>query len=74
MVRTAAFRALVATLVVFGSNIGVNYLIRDYHVSVLGSAVLPAHELLVTEIIVVIIGAFVGVAGSSVAVRRFLDV
>jgi cell division transport system permease protein len=65
---------VVAVVVVLLSNLGVSYLIRHYKVSVLGSAVLPAHDLVMTELLVVLIGVVVGVAGSSVAVRRFLDV
>ncbi|HUZ20574.1 MAG TPA: permease-like cell division protein FtsX [Acidimicrobiales bacterium] len=66
--------AIVAVVIVLLSNIGVNYLINHYHVSLLGSTVLPTHDLLMTELLVVAVGVVVGVAGSSVAVRRFLDV
>jgi cell division transport system permease protein len=66
--------AVVAVVIVLLSNMGVSYLIRHYHVNVLASSVLPAHDLLMTELLVVAIGVVVGVAGSSVAVRRFLDV
>lgn len=66
--------AVVAVVIVLMSNMGVNYLIRRYHVNVLASSVLPAHDLLMTELLVVAVGLVVGVAGSSVAVRRFLDV
>jgi cell division transport system permease protein len=66
--------AIVAVVIVLLSNMGVSYLIRHYHVNVLASSVLPAHDLLMTELLVVAIGLVVGVAGSSVAVRRFLDV
>ncbi len=66
--------AIVAALIVLLSNFGVSYLIRHYKVSVLGSAVLPTHDIVMTELLVVLIGLVVGVAGSSVAVRRFLDV
>jgi cell division transport system permease protein len=65
--------ALVAVLVVLLSNIGVNYLVVHY-VKVLSSSVLPAHDLLMTELVVVFVGIIIGVAGSSVAIRRFLDV
>ena len=64
--------ALAAVVIVLLSNVGVSYLIRRY--KVLGSAVLPVHDLVVTELVVMLIGVVVGVAGSSVAVRRFLDV
>ena len=66
--------AIVAVVIVLLSNMGVSYLIRHYHVNVLASSVLPAHDLLMTELLVVAVGLVVGVAGSSVAVRRFLDV
>ena len=66
--------AVVAVVIVLLSNMGVSYLIRHYHVNVLASSVLPTHDLLMTELLVVAVGLVVGVAGSSVAVRRFLDV
>lgn len=66
--------AAVAVVIVLMSNIGVGYLVHHYHVSVLSSSVLPAHDVLMTELAVVAIGVIVGVAGSSVAVRRFLEV
>ncbi len=66
--------AAVAVVIVLLANIGVGYLVRHYHVSVLASSVLPAHDVLMTELLVVAVGVIVGVAGSSVAVRRFLDV
>jgi cell division transport system permease protein len=62
--------ALVAVGIVLLSNIGVDYLVRHY----LSSSVIPLHQLVTTEVLVVLIGIVVGVAGSSVAVRRFLDV
>ncbi len=66
--------AIAAVVIVLLSNIGVGYLIRHYKISVFGAAVLPAHDLVMTELVVVLIGLVVGVAGSSMAVRRFLDV
>ena len=66
--------ALVAVVVVLLSNLGVSYLIHHYKVAVLGSAVLPTHQIVTTEVLVLAVGLVVGVAGSSVAVRRFLDV
>lgn len=66
--------SLVAVGIVLLSNYGVGYLVRHYHVSALSSATLPTRDLLFTELLVVAIGLVVGVAGSSVAVRRFLDV
>ena len=62
--------AIVAAGIVLISNIGVNYLVRHY----LSSSQLPVSQLVVTELVVLVIGIVVGVAGSTVAVRRFLDV
>jgi cell division transport system permease protein len=62
--------AIVAAGIVLLSNIGVNYLVRHY----LSSSTLPVSQLVVTEVVVVVIGVLVGVIGSTVAVRRFLDV
>ena len=65
---------LVAIAIVALSNVGVNSLITHYNVKVLSSSALPTSQLLVTEILVVVIGVVIGVVGSSVAVRRFLEV
>ena len=62
--------AIVAAGIVLLSNIGVNYLVRHY----LATSSLPTGQLVTTEIVVLIIGVAVGVAGSTFAVRRFLDV
>jgi cell division transport system permease protein len=66
--------AVVAVFVVLLANVGVRYLVAHYKVTVLSSTVLSTRDLLFTEIVVVLIGIAVGVAGSFVAVRRFLDV
>jgi cell division transport system permease protein len=62
--------AVVAAGVVLLSNLGVNYLVRHY----LSSSTIPVSQLIVTEVVVVVIGVVVGVLGSIIAVRRFLDV
>jgi cell division transport system permease protein len=62
--------AIVAVGIVLLSNIGVNYLVSHY----LASSALPVHQLVATEVLVVVIGIVIGFAGSAVAVRRFLDV
>jgi cell division transport system permease protein len=62
--------AIVAAGIVLLSNVGVNYLVRHY----LSTSSLPTSQLISTEVVVVLIGVIVGVAGSTVAVRRFLDV
>ena len=64
--------ALAAIGIVLLANFGLSYLAR--RVSALSSASLPMHDLLVTEALVMVIGLVVGVAGSSIAVRRFLEV
>lgn len=64
----------VAALGVVLANLGVNYLVRTDGAKLFAAASMPAGQLFVTELIVVLIGLTVGVAGSSVAVRRFLDV
>jgi cell division transport system permease protein len=66
--------AVVAVLVVLVSNIGVRWLVNHYNVSLLSASVLPAHQLVTIEILVVLMGVAIGVIGSFVAVRRFLDV
>ncbi|MGA8297798.1 MAG: permease-like cell division protein FtsX [Acidimicrobiales bacterium] len=66
--------AVVAVFVVLLANIGVRYLVAHYKVTVLSSTVLSSRDLLFTEIVVVLIGIAVGVAGSFVAIRRFLEV
>jgi cell division transport system permease protein len=64
----------VAVVAVLLANLGVNYLVKHDNAAVLASSSLPTGQLLVTEAVVLLIGLTVGVAGSSVAVRRFLDV
>jgi cell division transport system permease protein len=66
--------AAVAAVAVVLANFGVNDLVRHDGAKLLAASSLPTGQLLVTELIVVLIGLTVGVAGSSVAVRRFLDV
>lgn len=62
--------AIIAAGIVLLSNVGVNYLVHHY----LSSSQLPASQLIVTEVVVLVIGIVVGAAGSTLAVRRFLDV
>ena len=56
------------------SNIGVNSLITHYNVKVLSSSSLPTGQLVLTEVLVLIVGAVIGMVGSSLAVRQFLEV
>jgi cell division transport system permease protein len=66
--------ALVAVGVVLGANIGVHALVTHYNVNAFASLALSVHELVTTEIVVVLVGVFIGTLGSVFAVRRFLDV
>lgn len=63
--------ALAVGIVLLG-DIGIQALIN--HFPLFRHAVVPGHDVIVTEILVVIVGLVVGAAGSAVAVRRFLDV
>jgi cell division transport system permease protein len=45
-----------------------------HHFSEFQSAIVPSHDVVITELFVVVVGLVVGVGGSAVAVRRFLDV
>jgi cell division transport system permease protein len=64
--------SMLAIGIVLLGDLGIQALI--HHFPLFRRAVVPGHDVLVTEIIVVIVGLVVGVAGSAVAVRRFLDV
>ncbi len=66
--------SVVALFVVLGSNIGVRWLVNHYGVSLLSASVLPVSELFTIELLLVFLGVLIGVLGSFVAVRRFLDV
>ena len=66
--------AAVAVAIVALSNLGVNSLVTHYNVQAFSASRLPTNQLFVTELLVVAIGIVIGVLGSSVAVRRFLDV
>ena len=68
------FGALVAVVVVLLANVGVHSLVTHYDISAFSSLTLPAHQLVTTEVLVVVVGVIIGAVGSSVAVRRFLDV
>jgi cell division transport system permease protein len=52
-------------------------LFRDFvrqHVKALQQAVVPSHELVMTEVLILVVGTLVGAVGSVIAVHRFLDV
>jgi cell division transport system permease protein len=63
--------AVVAAGIVLLGDLGIRTLIR--HVGQFSSAVVPGHDLIVTEVFVVLMGAVIGAVGSAVAVRKFLD-
>lgn len=62
----------IAVGMVFLGDVGIRALLHRFRE--FQGAVVPGHDVLVTEILVVIVGIVVGVGGSALAVRRFLDV
>ena len=64
--------SILAIGIVLLGDLGIQALI--HHFPLFRRAVVPGRDVLVTEIIVVLVGLVVGVGGSAVAVRRFLDV
>jgi cell division transport system permease protein len=64
--------AAVAVGMVLLGDLGIKALL--HHFPQFSSANVPSHDVIVTELFVVVVGIVVGVAGSAVAVRRFLDV
>jgi cell division transport system permease protein len=66
--------AVVAVFVVLLANIGLGYLHSHYGVQMFAHAQLSSRDLAFTDLIVVLFGVFIGIAGSFVAIRRFLDV
>ena len=66
--------AVVAVFVVLLANFGVSYLVSHYQVALLSSAALSPRDLFFTDLVVVLFGAAIGIVGSFVAIRRFLDV
>jgi cell division transport system permease protein len=64
--------AVVAAGIVLLGDLGIRTLIR--HFQQFSSAVVPGHDVIITEIFVLIMGALIGSIGSAVAVRRFLDI
>jgi cell division transport system permease protein len=64
--------AAIAVGMVLLGDVGIRALL--HHFPEFQNAIVPSHDVLVTEILVVVVGIVVGVGGSAVAVRRFLDV
>ena len=65
--------AAFAVGVLFLGNLVFRDLVRK-HVTALQQAVVPNHEFVITEIVVLIVGTVMGTVGSAIAVHRFLDV
>jgi cell division transport system permease protein len=63
--------ALAVGIVLLG-DLGIKALLHRF--PEFATAIVPTHDVLVTEILVVATGIIVGVGGSAMAVRRFLDV
>lgn len=64
--------AVVAAGIVLLGDLGIRTLIR--HFKEFSSAVVPGHDVIITEVLVLIMGGVVGAVASALAVRRFLDV
>lgn len=64
--------AFIAVGIVLLGDFGIQALIR--HFKEFSNAIVPSHDVLVTQIVVVLLGALIGALGSAAAVRRFLDV
>jgi cell division transport system permease protein len=70
-------QGLLGSAVAVGVVYVANWLFRDLvrqHVQSLQYAVVPSHDLVITEILLLVLGTLVGTVGSGIAVRRFLDV
>ncbi|MGA8680795.1 MAG: permease-like cell division protein FtsX [Acidimicrobiales bacterium] len=63
--------AIAVGMVVLG-DFGIRALL--HHFPEFQNAIVPSHDVFVTEVFVILVGIIVGVGGSAVAVRRFLDV
>lgn len=67
--------ALLAALALFAVRAGVESLIARFQIQgVLKAVVVPTQEAMMTQLLVICVGAVVGMGGSALAVRRFLDV
>ena len=64
--------AIVAVGIVLLGDLGIRALLHRF--AEFRMAVVPGHDVVVTEILVLVVGVVVGAVGSAVAVRRFLSV
>lgn len=71
-------QGFVGALVAAGAVVGIQslfqYVVAHFKVTVLSNFLVSTHDVLITEIFVVLMGIFVGTAGSAFAVRRYLEV
>ncbi len=66
--------AIAACGAVVGLHWGLGYAVQHFHASLLTSLVVSGHDVFVTELFILAMGAVVGSFGSALAVRRFLEV
>ncbi len=66
--------AVVACGIVIGLHDLLNYAVQHDQVRLLQSVAVSGHDVMVTNIFVLVTGAIVGALGSALAVRRFLEV
>ncbi|MDA8195770.1 MAG: permease-like cell division protein FtsX [Actinomycetota bacterium] len=66
--------ATVAAVAVVGVRSLFTYIIHHFKAQLLESFVLSGHDVIMTEVFVLVIGTVVGALGSLLAVRRYLDI
>jgi cell division transport system permease protein len=66
--------ALVAAGAVFGMGHLVSYLIAHYQAHLFSYALVTGHQVLLTAVAVIVLGAVIGTGASVLGVRRFLEV
>lgn len=66
--------ALVAALAVIGIQTLFHYAVSHFGVSFLSTFLVSSHDVLMTELFVILMGLVVGTGGSALAVRRYLEV
>lgn len=66
--------ALVAAVAVIGIQTLFHYAVSHFQISILSNFLVSSHDVLMTELFVVLMGILVGTGGSALAVRRYLEV
>ena len=66
--------AVVAALAVIGIQTLFHYAVSHFQISILSNFLVSSHDVLMTELVVVLMGILVGTGGSALAVRRYLEV